>query len=120
MRIGIMIGPEGRSARKVDRLCDDAREADVAGFASAWIPQIPSDFDAMTAVALMGRETERIELGTGVPLQSRHPVALGHSAPVQAICGGRFSLGIGRRIWIIDSMLGLPYERPRWSRTIST
>ena len=116
MRIGIMIGPEARNyAGKVDRLCDDARDADRDGFASAWIPQIPQDFDAMTAVAVMGRETSRIELGTAVvPLQSRHPVALGQQAlSVQAVCRGRFSLGIGpSHHWIVDSMLGLPYERP--------
>jgi F420-dependent oxidoreductase-like protein len=111
-----MIGPEGRNyAGKVDRLCEEARDADAAGFASAWIPQIPQDFDAMTAVALMGRETSRIEVGTAVvPLQSRHPVALGQQAlSVQAVCGGRFSLGVGpSHHWVIDTMLGLPYEHP--------
>jgi F420-dependent oxidoreductase-like protein len=116
VRIGIMIGPETRNyAGKVDRLCEDARDADRAGFASAWIPQLPQDFDAMTAVALMGRETTRIELGTAVvPLQSRHPVALGRQAlSVQATCGGRFTLGVGpSHHWVIDTMLGLPYERP--------
>jgi F420-dependent oxidoreductase-like protein len=116
MRIGLMIGPETRNyAGKVERLCQDAREADEAGFASAWIPQLPQDFDAMTAVALMGRETTRIELATAVvPLQSRHPIALGQQAlSVQAVCGGRFSLGVGpSHHWVVDTMLGLPYERP--------
>ncbi len=116
MRIGIMIGPESRNqAGKVDKLCADAREADEAGFATAWIPQIPNDFDAMTAVALMGRETSRMELGTAVvPLQSRHPVALGQQAlSTQAACRGRFTLGVGpSHHWVIDDMLGLPYERP--------
>jgi F420-dependent oxidoreductase-like protein len=116
VRIGIMIGPETRNyAGKVDRLCADAREADEAGFATAWIPQLPQDFDAMTAAALMGRETSRIELGTAVvPLQPRHPIALGQQAlSVQATCGGRFTLGVGpSHHWIIDDMLGLPYERP--------
>jgi F420-dependent oxidoreductase-like protein len=116
VRIGIMIGPETRNyAGKVDRLCEDARDADRAGFASAWIPQLPQDFDAMTAVALMGRETTRIELGTAVvPLQSRHPVALGQQAlSVQATCSGRFTLGVGpSHHWVIDTMLGLPYEQP--------
>ena len=63
----------------------------------------------------MGRETSRIELGTAVvPLQSRHPVALGQQAlSVQAVCGGRFSLGVGpSHHWIVDDMLGLPYEQP--------
>src|SRR6476619_1673602 len=116
MRIGLMIGPETRNySGKVDRLCDDAREADEAGFATAWIPQLPQDFDARTAAALMGRETTRIELATAVvPLQPRHPVALGQQAlSVQAVCGGRFSLGVGpSHHWVIDAMFGLPYEHP--------
>ena len=116
MRIGIMVGPETRRyAAKVDQMVNDAKAADDAGFATAWIPQLPQDFDAMTAVALMGRETSRIELGTAVvPLQSRHPIALGQQAlSVQAVCGGRFSLGVGpSHHWIIDDMLGLPYEQP--------
>jgi F420-dependent oxidoreductase-like protein len=69
----------------------------------------------MTAAALMGRETSRIELGTAVvPLQLRHPIALGQQAlSVQATCRGRFTLGVGpSHHWIIDDMLGLPYERP--------
>ena len=91
------------------------READEAGFATAWIPQLPQDFDALTAAALMGRETTRIELATAVvPLQPRHPVVLGQQAlSVQAVCGGRFSLGVGpSHHWVIDSMFGLPYEHP--------
>jgi F420-dependent oxidoreductase-like protein len=116
VRIGIMIGPETRRyARKVDQMVGDARAADEAGFATAWIPQLPQDFDAMTAVALMGRETSRIELGTAVvPLQSRHPIALGQQAlSVQIACGGRFRLGVGpSHHWIVDDMFGLPYEQP--------
>src|SRR5438093_13584129 len=116
MRIGIMVGPETRHyERKVDQMVDDARAADEAGFATAWIPQLPQDFDAMTAVALMGRATSEIELGTAVvPLQSRHPIALGQQAlSVQAACEGRFRLGVGpSHHWITDSMPGLPAAQP--------
>jgi 5,10-methylenetetrahydromethanopterin reductase len=116
MRFAVMIGPErGRYATKVDRLRADARWADAAGVASVWIPQIPDDFDALTAVALAGAETERLELGTAVvPIQTRHPIALAQQAlSVQAVCGGRLTLGLGvSHHWIIDEMLGLPYDRP--------
>jgi F420-dependent oxidoreductase-like protein len=116
MRIGVMIGPErGRYSTKVDRLRADARWADEAGMASAWIPQIPDEFDAMTAAAIAGDATSRIEIGTAVvPVQPRHPIALAqHALSVQAVCGGRFSLGLGvSHHWIIDDMLGMPYERP--------
>jgi F420-dependent oxidoreductase-like protein len=116
VRIGIMVGPETRRyAAKIDQMVGDAKAAEDLGFATAWIPQLPQDFDAMTAVALMGRETNTIELGTAVvPLQARHPIALGQQAlSVQAACDGRFRLGVGpSHHWIIDDMLGLPYEKP--------
>lgn len=116
MRIGVMIGPErGRYATKVERLRRDARWAEDAGFATIWIPQIPDEFDALTAAAVIGAETERIEIGTAVvPVQPRHPIALAQQAlSVQAVCGGRLRLGLGvSHHWIIDEMLGLPYERP--------
>src|SRR5690349_2929068 len=111
-----MVGPETRRYHaKIDQMVGDAKAAEDAGFATAWIPQLPQDFDAMTAAALMGRETTTIELGTAVvPLQPRHPIALGQQAlSVQAACGGRFRLGVGpSHHWIVDDMLGLPYEQP--------
>lgn len=116
MRIGLMIGPErGRYAEKVTRLEAEAVAAEEAGFGSVWIPQIPGEFDALTAAVLMGRATQKIELGTAVlPLQTRHPIAMAQEIlSVQAVCQGRFTPGVGpSHHWIIDDMLGLPYERP--------
>jgi F420-dependent oxidoreductase-like protein len=116
MRIGVMVGPErGRYATKVDRMLADARWAEEAGLASVWIPQVPDDFDALTAAALIGASTERIEIGTAVvPVQPRHPIALAQQVlSTQAVCGGRLTLGLGvSHHWVIDEMLGLPYDRP--------
>ena len=116
MRIGVMVGPErGRYGTKVERLRADARWAEDAGLTSAWIPQIPDEFDALTAAAVVGAETTRIEVGTAiVPVQPRHPIALAQQAlSVQAVCNGRLRLGLGvAHHWIIDEMMGLPYERP--------
>jgi len=116
MRIGVMIGPErGDSARKVARMIEDIKWAEAAGLDTAWIPQIPTDFDALIAVALMGAQTQRIELGTAVvPLQAQHPIALARQAlSAQAATGGRLALGVGpSHHWIVQDMLGLPYERP--------
>ena len=49
-----------------------------------------------------------------VPVQPRHPVALAQQTlSAQAVCGGRLALGLGvSHHWIIDEMMGLPYERP--------
>ncbi|MDT5143430.1 MAG: hypothetical protein QOI79_2793 [Mycobacterium sp.] len=116
MRLGVMIGAErGDSARKVSRMLTDIEWAEAAGIDTAWIPQVPNDFDALLAVALMGTRTTRIELGTAVvPLQAQHPIALARQAlSTQAATGGRLALGVGpSHHWIISDMLGLPYERP--------
>jgi 5,10-methylenetetrahydromethanopterin reductase len=116
MRIGVMVGPErGRYATKVERLRADAEWAEAAGVASIWVPQIPDDFDALTAATIAGLATSRIEIGTAVvPIQPRHPIALAHQAlSTQAVCEGRLALGLGvSHHWIVDEMLGLPYERP--------
>jgi F420-dependent oxidoreductase-like protein len=116
MRVGMMVGPErGNPARKVPRMIEDVLWAESAGLDTAWVPQIPGDFDALIAVALMGMQTARIELGTAVvPVQAQHPVALARQAlSAQAATGGRLALGIGAsHHWIVRDMLGLPYERP--------
>ena len=116
MRIGLMIGPErGRYRTKVDRLQADARWAEEVGLATVWIPQIPDEFDALTAATMVGAATTRIEVGTAVvPVQPRHPIALAQQVlSVQAVCEGRLTLGLGvSHHWVIDEMLGLPYERP--------
>jgi F420-dependent oxidoreductase-like protein len=116
VRIGLNIGPQrGRYGDKVAQLVADGQAAERAGFASVWIPQLPDDFDAMTAATLVGHATERLEVGTAVvPFQSRHPVAMAQQAlSTQAACAGRFVLGAGpSHHWIVTDMLGLPYERP--------
>ena len=116
MRIGLMIGPErGRYSHKVAQLVADAEAAEQAGFSSIWVPQIPGDFDAFTMITLLGRATQRVELGTAVlPIQTRHPIAMAQEVlSNQAVCEGRFTLGLGAsHHWVIENMLGLPYERP--------
>ena len=72
MQIGIMIGPErGQYRGKVGRLIADAQDAERDGFVSIWVPQVPDDFDALTACALMGHATQTVEIGTAVmPIQT--------------------------------------------------
>ena len=116
MRIGLMVGPErNRYATKVDRMLSDATWAEAHGLHTVWIPQVPDEFDAMTAAALIARATTRLEIGTAVvPLQTRHPVALMQQAlSTQLVAEGRFTLGLGpSHHWIIEDMIGLPYQRP--------
>lgn len=116
VRIGVMVGPErGRYGTKIERMVADARWAEDAGMASVWVPQIPDDFDALTAVTLIGQATSRIEIGTAVvPVQPRHPIALAQQVlSTQAACGGRLTLGLGvSHHWVIEEMLGLSYDKP--------
>lgn len=116
MRIGLMVGPErGRYPTKVARMISDATWAEEHGLSTVWIPQVPDEFDAMTAAALIAQATTRIEIGTAVvPIQTRHPVALLQQAlSTQLVAGGRFALGLGpSHHWVIEDMIGLPYERP--------
>lgn len=114
MRIGIGIGEISGRPATVDDLIGQAQRAERDGFASGWFANI-FGIDAMTAAALCGRATERIELGTAVvPTYPRHPVAMAQQAlSTQAAIGGRFTLGIGLSHQIvIETMLGLSFARP--------
>jgi F420-dependent oxidoreductase-like protein len=117
MRLGVMVGSdkERPRAERLAGLVADAKAAENSGFTSFWIPQIPGYLDAMTAIALAGQATDRIEIGTAVlPIQTRHPIAMAQQAlTTQVACTGRFTLGVGpSHDWIVAGQLGLPYERP--------
>ena len=111
-----MVGPDpGRYRETIAKIEGDAIAAEAGGFASLWVAQPPDDVDAPTAVALMGRVTHQIEIGTAVvPMQTRHPIAMAHQAlSTQAVCEGRLTLGIGpSHHWVIEDMLGLSYDKP--------
>jgi F420-dependent oxidoreductase-like protein len=113
MRIGIGIGEISNERAGIDGLIAQAQRAERDGFASAWFANI-FGVDAITAAALCGRATTRLELGTAVvPTYPRHPVAMAQQAlTAQAACGGRFVLGIGLSHQIvIETMFGLSYAR---------
>ncbi len=112
MRIGIFGGDT--ATRTIDQIVADARQAEDDGFASYWLPQIFA-MDAITALAIVGREVPRLELGTAVvPTYPRHPMMLAQQAlTTQAACDGRFALGIGLSHQIvIENMFGMSFEKP--------
>lgn len=112
MKIGLGIGITGSEG--IDDVIRQIQRAEEAGFDSAWLPNI-FGLDAITTIAVAGRETSRIELGTFVvPTYPRHPVAMAQQAlTAAAAAGGRFTLGIGlsHRI-VIEGMFGLDYSKP--------
>jgi len=90
-----------------------ARDLESRGFATMWIPNV-FGYEAITVAAIVGRETERIELGTAVvPTYPRHPTALAQQAlTAGSACRGRFTLGIGlSHPPVIEGLLGLSYAR---------
>ncbi|MEM7411310.1 MAG: TIGR03564 family F420-dependent LLM class oxidoreductase [Myxococcota bacterium] len=112
MRIGVMVGGSAQRL-DVEALIQRARELEARGFATIWIPHV-FGMDAVTAAAVVGRETERIEIGTAVvPTYPRHPTVMAQQALTAASASGRrFSLGIGlSHPAVIEGMLGLSYAR---------
>src|SRR5215469_5170600 len=94
MRIGLTGG--GSTA---DRIVSQASRAEADGFTSMWYPSSAGGGDPLAAMALAGRATSGIELGTAVLVSyACHPVlqASRASATASAIgAGGRLALGVG-------------------------
>ena len=87
--------------------------ADV-GVGTAWFPQV-FNLDALTAIAVAGREVADIALGTAViPTWPRHPLVLAEQAlTAQAVTGGRLLLGVGlSHQLVVEGMMGIPFEHP--------
>jgi F420-dependent oxidoreductase-like protein len=115
MQIGVFIGDVSGRRTGVAELLAAARDAEDRGFATGWVPHIPWSLDGLTALALAGQVTSRIELGTAVmPTYPRHPLAMAQQAlSTQAATDGRLVLGIGpSHPVVIEAMHGLTYETP--------
>jgi 5,10-methylenetetrahydromethanopterin reductase len=113
MKIGIGIGDIASRPADFADLAEQAKRAEEAGFASAWIANI-FGVDAMTAATVCGLATESIAIGTGVvPTYPRHPFAMAQQAmSVNSVIGHRFTLGIGLSHQIvIENMLGLSFAK---------
>ena len=113
MRIGLMSSTVGSPKATLDDLVQEAQAAERDGFSLFIVANI-FGHDAIGALTVVGRETERIELMTGVvPMHPRHPIAIAQQAlTASAASGGRFRLGIGLSHQIvIENMLGLSYTR---------
>lgn len=113
MRIGIHAGLTGQGDNAIDELVEAARSAAGAGL-DFWTPQL-SDIDALTALAVVGREVPGLRVGTAVvPTYPRHPMVMAMQAlTVQAATGGRLSLGIGlSHQVVIEGAYGLDFSKP--------
>ena len=110
MRIGVMVDVD----RPFDDLVGQVASLAADGVEAAWMSQI-FGYDALTALAVIGREVPGIGLGTGVvPTYPRNPVMLAAQAlTVQAATGGRLTLGIGlSHQVVIENVFGQSFEKP--------
>ena len=114
MQIGVNSGANPGSDGSLDGLVARAQDLEARGFHTIWMANAMG-LDAINTQTLVGRETERIEVGTAVvPSYPRHPMAMAQQAlTAQVVCGGRFTLGIGlSHRPVIEYMLGLSYDKP--------
>jgi F420-dependent oxidoreductase-like protein len=113
MRMGISARISGRNEDAMDGLVGDARRAGEHGL-EFWLVQL-FDIDALTALAVIGREVPELRLGTAVvPIYARHPVVMAMQAlTVQAATGNRLTLGVGlSHKMMVEGVFGLSYDKP--------
>nr|WP_283251130.1 TIGR03564 family F420-dependent LLM class oxidoreductase [Rhabdothermincola salaria] len=93
----MFVAETGPGGSDIDDVVARAVWAEEHGLHAGWVPHVPWSLDALTALAVAGRATSRIELGTAVvPTWSHHPYGLAqHALTTQAACDGRLLLGIG-------------------------
>jgi F420-dependent oxidoreductase-like protein len=114
MRLGLVSSVIANPKTTLDDLVEEAQRLESQGFATMSVPNI-FGLDAIGALTVVGRETSKIELVTGVvPTPPRHPHAMAQQAlTAQLAAGGRFVLGIGlSHKLVIEDMLGLSYAKP--------
>jgi F420-dependent oxidoreductase-like protein len=110
MRIGLSGG-----AASVDKIIEQAQRAEADGFTALWYPSAVAG-DPLVAMALAGRATSTIELGTAVlQTYTAHPTLQAARALSVAAAMGRpgFTLGIGPSHQpVIESAYGMAYDHP--------
>lgn len=110
MRIGLTAG-----GSSVDRIVEQAVQAEADGFTSLWFPGAVGG-DPLVAMALAGRATSSIELGTAVvQTYPVHPVLQANRAAATAAALGRpgLTLGVGpSHRPVIEDVYGLSYAHP--------
>ncbi len=117
MRLGTMSNAINDGT--IDQVIGEARQAADDGMHSFWVSQI-FGHDALTVLAVVGREVEGIELGTAVvPTYPRHPMMMAQQAlSTQAATArnggpGRLALGIGlSHQVVVEMMWGMSFDKP--------
>lgn len=114
IRIGVSLSEPAPGPDPLGELENQIRQAADGGFASAWMASI-FGLDALTALAVAGRNVPVLELGTAVvPTYPRHPAALAQQAITAHLAlGERLTLGIGTsHKVVIEGAFGFSFDRP--------
>jgi F420-dependent oxidoreductase-like protein len=110
MRIGLNGG-----ASTVERLVEQAVATEAEGFSSLWYPSAVLG-DPLVAMALAGRATTTLELGTAVlQTYTSHPALMANRAFAVVAAMGRngFTLGLGpSHDVVIEGSFGMSYANP--------
>jgi F420-dependent oxidoreductase-like protein len=108
MRIGL-----GAGAATIERIVEQATEAEAAGFSTLWYPSAVLG-DPLAPIAVAGRATSSIELGTAVlQTYTAHPLLTAARGTSVAAAMGRpgFALGLGpSHDRPVEGMYGLSYS----------
>lgn len=113
MQISILGSISGRSP--IDGTVESFARLHAEGFQRIWTPQLPSDPDLLTVLAVVLREVGGVEVGTAVlPIQNQHPMLLAQRALTLSLIGqGRFRLGLGMTHRVVtEGLWGIPWDKP--------
>jgi len=108
----VSIGFNWQGPMDYDQALARVRLAEEAGVDTAWVAEAWGR-DCFSILALMARETKRIQLGTGiVNTYSRTPAALAqHFATLDELSGGRMIIGLGTSGQrVIEHWHGVPFQ----------
>ncbi len=111
MRLGLMLG---YSAGKVELPVELVREADRLGVYAVWTAEAYGS-DAVTPLAWLGAQTERIRLGTAImQMPGRTPANAAMTAmTLNQLSGGRFLMGLGLSgPQVVEGWHGVSYAQP--------
>ena len=91
-------------------LVEEVRLGEELGFGTVWISERYNKKEAATLSGAAGAVSERITIATAATNHNtRHPlVTAGYARTMQSLTGGRFVLGIGRGIPMMQDAFGIP------------
>ncbi len=111
MKLGLNLGYSGR---KIQIPIDLVKAVEKMGFDSVWTAEAYGS-DALTPLAWIGGQTERIKLATGiVQMSARTPAAAAMAAmTIDQLCNGRMIFGLGASgPQVVEGWYGQSYRRP--------